>query len=102
MEFEMTINFGFGESIEISTDSFWKIAMLSKFVRFLDNAEEEFDEEFDEELEEELEEDESEEEYEYDEEGVAYWLDKENDVWYWYDEESDDWYECEEEEEIAE
>jgi hypothetical protein len=38
------------------------------------------------------------EEYEYDEDGVAYWLDEENDVWYWYDEESDDWYECEEDE----
>lgn len=38
-----------------------------------------------------------EEEYEYDEDGVAYWYDEENEVWYWYDEESDDWYECEEE-----
>ena len=38
-----------------------------------------------------------EEEYEYDEDGVAYWYDEENDVWYWYDEESDDWYECEDE-----
>jgi hypothetical protein len=38
------------------------------------------------------------EEYEYDEDGVAYWLDVENDVWYWYDEESDDWYECDEDE----
>jgi len=89
MEFEMTINFGFGESIEISTDSFWKIAMLSEFVRFLDDAEEQFNED------EKLDDEESEEEYEYDEEGVAYWLDEENDVWYFYDEESDDWYKCE-------
>jgi len=37
--------------------------------------------------------------YEYDADGVAYWLDEENDVWYFYDEESDDWYECEEVEE---
>jgi hypothetical protein len=36
-----------------------------------------------------------EEEYEYDEDGVAYWYDEENEVYYWYDEESDDWYECE-------
>jgi len=38
------------------------------------------------------------EEYEYDEDGVAYWLDVENEVWYVYDEESDDWYECEKDE----
>jgi len=38
-----------------------------------------------------------EEEYEYDEDGVAYWYDEENEVYYWYDEESDDWYECEDE-----
>jgi hypothetical protein len=37
------------------------------------------------------------EEYEYDDDGVAYWFDEENEVWYWYDEESDDWYECEDE-----
>ena len=41
------------------------------------------------------------EEYEYDEDGVAYWFDEENEVWYWYDEESDDWYECEADEEEA-
>jgi hypothetical protein len=81
MDFEMTINFGFGESIEISTDSFWKLAMLNEFVRFVDEVE-----------------DEDVEVYEFDEDGVAYWLDQENEVWYWYDEESDDWYECEEEE----
>jgi len=85
MEFEMTINFGFGESIEISTDSFWKLAMLSEFVRFVDELEQEDDEQ-------------EEEEYEFDDEGVAYWFDEENEVWYFYDEESDDWYECEEEE----
>jgi len=97
MDFELTINFGFGETIEISTDSFWKIALLSDFVRFLDDAEEHFNED------EHLEEEEAEEEYEYDEDGVAYWLDVENDVWYWYDEESDDWYECDDsEEEFAE
>jgi len=89
MEFEMTINFGFGESIEISTDSFWKLAMLSEFVRFVDELEQEDDEQ---------EEEEEEEEYEFDDEGVAYWFDEENEVWYFYDEESDDWYECEEEE----
>jgi hypothetical protein len=43
----------------------------------------------------------SDEEYEYDEDGVAYWFDEENEVWYWYDEESDDWYECEADEEEA-
>jgi hypothetical protein len=45
------------------------------------------------------------EEYEYDDDGVAYWFDEENEVWYWYDEESDDWYECEDEadeEEVSE
>ena len=96
MDFELTINFGFGETIKISTDSFWKIAMLSNFVCFLDDAEEHFNE--DEKLEEEESEEESEEEYEYDEEGVAYWFDEKDEVWYWYDEESDDWYKCEEEE----
>lgn len=35
------------------------------------------------------------EDYEYDDDGVAYWYDEEEEVWYWYDEESDDWYECE-------
>jgi hypothetical protein len=96
MEFEMTINFGFGESIEISTDSFWKLAMLHEFVRFVDDVEDETDLQDDEQ--EEKQEEEQEEEYEYDKDGVAYWLDVENDVWYFYDEESDDWYECEEEE----
>jgi len=93
MEFEMTINFGFGESVEISTDSFWKLAMLNDFVRFVDEIEEEEDEQDDEE---------EDEEYEFDDEGVAYWFDEENEVWYFYDEESDDWYECEEVEECVE
>lgn len=47
----------------------------------------------------EVEDDFDDEVYEYDEDGVAYWFDEENEVWYWYDEESDDWYECEEVEE---
>ena len=47
----------------------------------------------------EVEDDFSDEVYEYDKDGVAYWLDEENEVWYWYDEESDDWYECEDEDE---
>jgi len=45
----------------------------------------------------EVEDDFADEEYEYDDDGVAYWFDEENEVWYWYDEESDDWYECEDE-----
>jgi hypothetical protein len=44
----------------------------------------------------EVEEEFADEVYEYDDEGIAYWFDAENEVWYWYDKESDDWYECEE------
>ena len=96
MEFTLTVDFGFGEQAKFSTDALWKAVALAGFVERL----EEFDEgddfvdaEF------------ADEEYEYDDEGVAYWLDEENEVWYFYDEESDDWYECEEveaaEEEVA-
>jgi len=88
MEFTLTIDFGFGEQVTFSTDALWKAVAVASFVERLeeidkqDEAENEF----------------ADEEYEYDADGVAYWLDQENDVWYFYDEESDDWYECEEEE----
>jgi hypothetical protein len=95
MDFTLTIDFGFGEKVEFSTCDLWKAVALAGFVERL----EEFDaEEHDFETDDEF----ADEEYEYDEDGVAYWLDVENDVWYWYDEESDDWYECEEVEEDEE
>jgi hypothetical protein len=93
MEFKLTIDFGFGEKAEFCTLDLWKAVALAGFVESL----EEFDEC------DEAEEDEfADEEYVYDDEGVAYWFDEENEVWYAYDEESDDWYECEEAEEDAE
>jgi len=88
MEFTLKIDFGFGEKVEFSTFELWKAVALAGFVESL--------EEFDagDEVESEVEDEFADEEYEYDEDGVAYWLDVENDVWYFYDEESDDWYEC--------
>jgi len=96
MEFKLTIDFGFGEKVEFSTFDLWKAVALAGFVESL--------EEFDagDEVESEVEDEFADEEYEYDEEGVAYWFDEENEVWYAYDEESDDWYECEEVEEAEE
>jgi hypothetical protein len=87
MEFTLTIDFGFGEQVKFSTDALWKAVAVAGFVERLeefDEGDEVADEEF------------ADEEYVYDEEGVAYWYDEENEVWYAYDEESDDWYECEE------
>ena len=82
MEFTLVIDWGFdGDRIEFTTSDFWKTLALAGFAQRMDD---ESDDEF------------ADEEYEYDDEGVAYWLDAENDVWYFYDEESDDWYECEE------
>ena len=85
MEFTLTIDFGFGEKVEFSTFELWKAVALAGFVESLEefDAGDEVEDEF------------ADEEYEYDEEGVAYWFDEENEVWYFYDEESDDWYECE-------
>jgi hypothetical protein len=85
MEFTLKIDFGFGEKVEFSTFDLWKAVALAGFVESLEefDAGDEVEDEF------------ADEEYEYDEEGVAYWFDEENEVWYFYDEESDDWYECE-------
>jgi hypothetical protein len=88
MEFTLTIDFGFNEQVTFSTDPLWKAVAVAGFVERL----EEIDEQ------DEAEDKFADEEYEFDDDGVAYWLDVENDVWYFYDEESDDWYECEEEE----
>lgn len=41
---------------------------------------------------------EAEEGIEYDEDGVAWWLDEDANVWYFFDEEADDWFEAEVEE----
>lgn len=93
MEFTLTIDWGFGEQVKFSTPDLWKTVALAGFVERLeelDDSLEEYDDEADEF---------ADEVYEYDADGVAYWLDEENDVWYVYDEESDDWYECEEVEE---
>ena len=88
MEFTLTIDFGFGEKVEFSTFDLWKAVALAGFVESLEefDAGDEVEDEF------------ADEEYVYDDEGVAYWYDEENEVWYAYDEESDDWYECDEDE----
>lgn len=39
---------------------------------------------------------------EYDEDGVAYWYDEDEDVYYYYDEEDDEWYEVDEDEDDEE
>jgi hypothetical protein len=86
MDFQVKINFGFCDSVEVNTTDLWKILALCSFIERVEDIEDdEFDDEFDD------------EEYEFDDEGYAYWFDEENEVWYWYDEESDDWYECEDE-----
>ena len=86
MDFQVKINFGFCDSVEVNTTDLWKILALCSFIERVEDIEDdEFDDEFDD------------EEYEFDDEGYAYWFDEENEVWYWYDEKSDDWYECEDE-----
>lgn len=35
----------------------------------------------------------SEDGIEYDEDGVAWWFDEDEEIWYYYDEESEEWYE---------
>ena len=37
---------------------------------------------------------------EYDEDGVAWWFDEEEEIWYFYDEYFDDWFEWDEEVEV--
>jgi hypothetical protein len=88
MDFKLTIDWGFGEQVTFCTPDLWKTVALIGFIERLDDLDNGFEDETDNEF--------ADEEYEYDDEGVAYWLDEENEVWYWYDEESDDWYECEE------
>jgi len=39
MDFKLTIDFGFGDNIEFSTDKFWKIALLKDFVTIVQAAE---------------------------------------------------------------
>jgi hypothetical protein len=87
MDFQVKINFGFCDSVEVNTTDLWKILALCSFIEHVEDIDgEDFeDDEFDD------------EEYEFDDDGYAYWFDEENEVWYWYDEESDDWYECEDE-----
>jgi hypothetical protein len=34
---------------------------------------------------------------EYDEDGVAWWFDEDEEIWYFYDEDEDDWFEWDEE-----
>jgi len=87
MDFQVKINFGFCDSVEVNTTDLWKILALCSFIERVEDIEDEDfeDDEFDD------------EEYEFDDDGYAYWFDEENEVWYWYDEESDDWHECEDE-----
>ena len=91
MDFKLTIDWGFGEQVTFCTPDLWKTVALAGFVERLEALDDEEYDESDDEF--------ADEEYAYDDEGVTYWLDAENDVWYFYDEESDDWYECEEVEE---
>jgi hypothetical protein len=93
MDFTLEINLGFGDAVKYNTDEFWKMVALASFVKNMEEIDDDVD--FFNDGEEEVEEEE--EKYDYDEDGVAYWYDEENEVYYWYDEESDDWYECEEE-----
>ncbi len=86
MDFTLEINLGFGDVVKYSTGEFWKLIALASFVENMEEIDDDVDFFNDDE--------EEDEEYEYDDEGVAYWYDEENEVYYWYDEESDDWYEC--------
>ena len=90
MDFALEINFGFGDVVKYNTCDFWKVVALASFVESMEEIDDDVDFFNDDE-------EEVEEEYEYDEDGVAYWYDEENEIYYWYDEESDDWYECKEE-----
>ena len=96
MDFKLTIDLGWGESVEFSTTEFWKTVAMVGFVERMEGIDDEVavDEDEDEG---------DEEEYVYDDEGNAYWLDEENDVWYMYDADEDDWVEVdvEEDEESA-
>lgn len=86
MDFTLEINLGFGDVVKYNTGEFWKLVALTSFVENMEEIDDDVDFFNDDE--------EEDEEYEYDDEGVAYWYDEENEVYYWYDEESDDWYEC--------
>ena len=90
MDFKLTIDLGWGESVEFSTTEFWKTVAMVGFVERIKGIDDEVAED-------------DEEEYVYDDEGNAYWLDEENDVWYMYDADEDDWVEVdvEEDEESA-
>jgi hypothetical protein len=90
MDFKLTIDLGWGESVEFSTTEFWKTVAMVGFVERMEGIDDEVAED-------------DEEEYVYDDEGNAYWLDEENDVWYMYDADEDDWVEIdvEEDEESA-
>ena len=92
MDFKLTIDLGWGESVEFSTTEFWKTVAMVGFVERMEGIDDEVAEDED-----------DEEEYVYDDEGNAYWLDEENDVWYMYDADEDDWVEVdvEEDEESA-
>jgi hypothetical protein len=93
MEFKLTIDLGWGESVEFSTTEFWKTVAMVGFVERMEGIDDEV-----------AEDEEDEEEYSYDEEGNAYWFDEENEVWYMYDADEDDWVEVdvEEDEDAAE
>ena len=82
MEFKLTIDLGWGESVEFSTTEFWKTVAMVGFVERMEGIDDEV-----------AEDEEDEEEYSYDEEGNAYWFDEENEVWYMYDADEDDWVE---------
>ena len=85
MDFKLTIDLGWGESVEFSTTEFWKTVAMVGFVERMEGIDDEVAED-------------DEEEYVYDDEGNAYWLDEENDVWYMYDADEDDWVEVDVEE----
>jgi len=93
MEFKLTIDLGWGESVEFSTTEFWKTVAMVGFVERMEGIDDEV-----------AEDEEDEEEYSYDEEGNAYWFDEENEVWYMYDADEDDWVEVdlEDDEDAAE
>jgi len=92
MDFKLTIDLGWGESVEFSTTEFWKTVAMVGFVERMEGIDDEVAED----------EVEDEEEYVYDDEGYAYWYDEENDVWYMYDADEDDWVEVEVEDEESE
>ena len=87
MDFKLTIDLGWGESVEFSTTEFWKTVAMVGFVERMEGIDDEVADDED-----------DEEEYAYDDEGNAYWLDEENDVWYMYDADEDDWVEVDVEE----